>query len=126
MIILEIMSVVVAVIIFDYADYGHLLVNLFKMFGVNAFMKLDEIIKGIVLAKLHLVAEVNHLGGKNLAQAPVFGIVGGNSAYFMNYHIGDFFTELYVVFLNVFFVLIFAFYGFALLKHISTSRKVCG
>ena len=123
-VIFEIMGVIVAVIIFDNADNGHLLIYLFNVFRVNAFVKLDEVVKRVVFAQFHLVAKVNHFGRENLAQAPVFGVVGCNSAYFVNHDIGDFFAEFHIIFLNVFFVLIFAYYRFALFKHKFTSRIV--
>ena len=124
MVVHEVVRVVVAVIVFDDTDNGHLLVYLFHVLGVDALVQLDEIVEGVVLAQLHLVAHIHHLGGEHFAKAPVFRVVRAHAADLVGDYVGDLLRQLGVVLLHVLFVLVFASDGIALLRHKFTPQMI--
>ncbi len=120
------MSVVIAVIVFDYTDIGHLLIKLLEPCRLIALMHFEKLLESVILAQLHLAAQLAHFGRENLLKSPILGRVRAEAGYLMYDHVRDFLAELDVALVNVLLALILAydFFVFTLLRHCNFSLRL--
>ena len=123
---LAVVTVIVAVIVFDDTYVGHLLIKISQLCRLIALMQLQKLVQSVILAQLHLAAQVAHFGCENLFEPPVFGCFGAEACDFMHDYVRDFFAELDVALFYVFLALILAsdFFVFTLLRHFKLSLRL--
>ena len=111
------MAVIVAVVVLDDADDGHLLEQFLQADRFEVLVHRHELFEGVELAQLHAVADLHHFGRQDFLQAPVFGVVRGNSADLVLRDVRDLFRELRVFPVEIFFVLESGYDPFVLFGH---------
>ena len=121
--ILELVSVVVvvAVVILKDAYVRHLIEYLLQIDSFVVAVHLEQLLKGVVLAELHLVGDIAHLRSQDFSESPILRVVGCHSGDFMSHSIGYLSAELEIAFIGVLVALIFADYFLILFRHDFTS-----
>ena len=121
--ILELVSVVVvvAVVILKDAYVRHLIEYLLQIDSFVVAVHLEQLLESVVLAELHLVGDIAHLGSQDFSESPILRVVGCHSGDLVSHSVGYLSAELEIAFIGVLVTLIFADYFLILFRHDFTS-----
>ena len=117
------MAVVVAVVILDDADDGHFLKQFLQARRREVLIHGHELFEGVELSELHAVADLHVLGGEDLLQAPVLGIVRADAADHVLRDVRDLLREFRVFLVEIRFTLILGDDVFVLFRHGDTPLQ---